>query len=173
MYEKSMPQPLGVAFLLLLLLCSNAYADVEIGQPAPKLVVTRLDGETFDLSAQHGKIVIVSFWATWCPPCRQEMPILDAIYHRYHAQGLEVIGLSVDRSRHLDDVRAVMHAFSYPAAMLDDASTNDFGDPASLPVTYIIDISGVIRARLTPDESPFTEEALNATVSSFLLKGSK
>ena len=107
--------------------------------------------KTFDLRAQRGKVVIVNFWATWCPPCRKEMPALDAFYRRYHGQGLEIIGVSADRPHDRSDVLKVAQSISYPAAMMGDAKTNDFEDPSELPVTYIVDAHGVVRAKLTSD----------------------
>ena len=74
-------------------------AGAEVGRPAPSLVASDLNGQTFDLSALRGKVVVVNFWATWCPPCREEMPALNAFYERYHSKGLEMIGLSTDRAR--------------------------------------------------------------------------
>ena len=106
-----------------------AFASATVGNSAPALDVPELDGQTFDLSAQRGKVVIVNFWATWCPPCREEMPALDAFYRRYHGQGLEMIGVSTDRPHDRSDVTKVMQSYSYPAAMLDDAKINDFGTP--------------------------------------------
>ena len=141
-----------------------ACAATAIGQPAPSLVVQELDGQTFDLGAVRGKVVIVSFWATWCPPCRAEMPVLDAFYRRYHGQGLEMIGLSADRPHDRSDVSKVMQSFSYPAAMLDDAKVNDFGTPGALPMTVVIDGQGMIRAQLTPDQTAVTEKSLSAAV---------
>ena len=141
-----------------------ARAATEVGQPAPSLVVQELDGQTFDLGAVRGKVVIVSFWATWCPPCRAEMPVLDAFYRRYHGQGLEMIGLSADRPHDRSDVTKVMQSFSYPAAMLDDAKVNDFGTPGALPMTVVIDGQGMIRAQLTPDQTAVTEKSLSAAV---------
>jgi cytochrome c biogenesis protein CcmG/thiol:disulfide interchange protein DsbE len=141
-----------------------ACAATAIGQPAPSLVVQELDGQTFDLGAVRGKVVIVSFWATWCPPCRAEMPVLDAFYRRYHGQGLEMIGLSADRPHDRSDVSKVMQSFSYPAAMLDDAKVNDFGTPGTLPMTVVIDGQGMIRAQLTPDQTAVTEKSLSAAV---------
>ena len=88
----------------------SAFAVAEVGQPAPALVVPELNGQSFDLSALRGKVVVINFWATWCPPCRQEMPALSAFYRQYHGQGLEMIGLSADRphersdGRHRDEV---------------------------------------------------------------------
>jgi peroxiredoxin len=141
-----------------------AFASASVGNAAPALEVPELDGQAFDLSAQHGKVVIVNFWATWCPPCREEMPALDTFYRRYHAQGLEMIGLSTDRPHDRSDVTKVMQSYSYPAAVLDDAKVNDFGSPDVLPVTFVVDRSGVIRAKLTPDQTPVTEKSLSDVV---------
>jgi cytochrome c biogenesis protein CcmG, thiol:disulfide interchange protein DsbE len=149
-----------------------ACAATAIGQPAPSLVVQELDGQTFDLGAVRGKVVIVSFWATWCPPCRAEMPVLDAFYRRYHGQGLEMIGLSADRPHDRSDVSKVMQSFSYPAAMLDDAKVNDFGTPGALPMTVVIDGQGMIRAQLTPDQTAVTEKSLSAAVLPLLQRKS-
>ena len=121
-----------LAMILVIVPGLSAFAATEVGQPAPALVVQELDGKTFDLSAARGKVVVVSFWATWCPPCRKEMPVLDALYRRYRGQGLEMIGLSADRPHDRSDVTKMMQAFSYPAAMLDDAKVNDFGTPSAL-----------------------------------------
>src|ERR1700742_3004643 len=71
---------------------SKVLAGDEVGQPAPALVVQELNGQQFDLAAERGKVVMVNFWATWCPPCRKEMPMLNDFYQRYHSEGLELIG---------------------------------------------------------------------------------
>jgi len=140
-----------------------------VGQ-TPALVVPQLDGGTFDLAAARGKVVVVNFWATWCAPCRQEMPVLDAVYRRYHPSGLEMIGLEVDtgRSRERGEAREAMQAFSYPAAMLSDAKKNGFGGPDALPVTYVVDREGVVRARLTPDKAGLTEQHLTDVIDPLL-----
>ena len=119
--------------------------------PAPPLIVQELDGKHSISRALRGKVVIINYWATWCPPCRKEMPALNAFYQRYHAQGLEMIGLSADRSRDESEVRKVVQSFGYPAAMLKDAKRNGFGSPTELPVTYVVDADGVVRVKLTPE----------------------
>jgi peroxiredoxin len=156
--------PLAASLFVLIGFDPSARGAAEVGQPAPSLVVPELNGRTFDLSTVRGRVVVVNFWATWCPPCRKEMPALDAFYRRYHAQGFEIIGLSADRSHDRSDVVKVMQSFSYPAAMLQDAQSDGFSDPSELPVTYVIDSQGLIRAKFTPDEKPLTEQALAAAV---------
>jgi cytochrome c biogenesis protein CcmG, thiol:disulfide interchange protein DsbE len=67
---------------------SFACAASDVGQAAPALVVPELNGQLFDLRALRGKVVIVNFWATWCPPCREEMPALDSFYGVITVRGL-------------------------------------------------------------------------------------
>lgn len=141
-----------------------AFASATVGQPAPALVVPELGGQAFDLGKLHGKVVLINFWATWCPPCRKEMPALDAFYRRYHDQGLEMIGLSADRPHDRAEVTKVMQSFSYPAAMMEDATVNDFDTPSDLPMTVVVDRNGVVSAKLTPDQTPVTEDSLSAVV---------
>jgi cytochrome c biogenesis protein CcmG, thiol:disulfide interchange protein DsbE len=132
-----------------LLVCAAAHAGdaPAVGQPAPVLVVPQLDGHVFDLKALRGHVVIVNFWATWCAPCRAEMPRLDAFYRRYHAQGLELLGMSVDDKADTAAVQKIMKSFSYPAALASDAKVNGFGAPVAVPLTWIIDARGAIRVR--------------------------
>jgi cytochrome c biogenesis protein CcmG, thiol:disulfide interchange protein DsbE len=134
-------------------------------------VIQELNGNMFDLADQRGKVVIVNFWATWCPPCRKEMPALDAFYRRYKPEGLEMIGLSADRPHDRSDVVKVMQSFSYPAAMLEDAKSDGFSDPSELPVTFVVDAQGLIRAKFTPDAKPLTEQSLAASVLPLLPQG--
>lgn len=146
----------------------DAWASAGVGQPAPALVVPELNGQPFDLAALRGKVVVVNYWATWCPPCREEMPALDAFYRHYHERGVEMIGLSADRPRDRDAAAKMMQSFAYPAAMMKDARPNGFGAPESLPVTYVIDAEGIVRAKLQPDQTVVTEQGLAALVQPLL-----
>lgn len=144
-------------------------AGPEVGQPAPALVVRRLDERSFDLAALRGHVVLVNVWATWCGPCRAEMPALNAFYARHHAAGLELLGLSIDDRRDLGEVRKVMQRFAYPAALAAGATRNGFGDPFAVPITYVIDRAGVLRARLLPrGNGGLSEQELEQAVSPLL-----
>ena len=133
---------------LLALGVSHAAQPPQIGNEAPALLVRTLDGHSFDLKALRGKVVIVNFWATWCAPCRAEMPRLDAFYREQHAKGVELLGLSVDEASEAPAVARIMKSFSYPAALASSAKVDGFGPPLAVPTTWIIDPKGIVRARL-------------------------
>ncbi len=154
----------GAGIAAIIFAAALAFASATVGDAAPALEVLGLDGRAFDLGALRGKVVLVHFWATWCPPCREEMPALDAFYRRYHGQGLELLALSADRPHDRSDVAKVMQSYRYPAAMLEDAKVNDFGSPDVLPVTFVVDRSGVLRAKLTPEQTPVSEKNLAGIV---------
>jgi cytochrome c biogenesis protein CcmG, thiol:disulfide interchange protein DsbE len=128
--------------------CGAACATPQLDKAAPALVLTTLDGATFDLGKLHGKVVMVNYWATWCAPCRKEMPKLDAFYRRYHTQGLEMVGISIDFERDLDKARKAARGVTYPTAFATAISDNGFGTPKGVPITWIIDADGKVRDRL-------------------------
>ena len=140
-----------------------AARGAEVRQPAPALRAPQLDGQTFDLAAERGKVVIVNFWASWCGPCRAEMPLLNRFYLAHRAQGLAVIGVSVDEIHDRKQVLEIMRQFAYPAVLAATAKTNGFGPPLAVPMTWIIDPAGVVRARLV-SASGVTEQTLTQTV---------
>ncbi len=157
----------GVGVAVILGAATLASASI-VGKAAPALVIQELSGKEFDLSKLRGKVVVVSFWATWCPPCQAEMPMLDAVYRRYRGLGLEMIGLSADRPHDRDDAIKMAQANSYPEAILNDAQTNEFGSPNTLPLTFVIDRAGTVRFKFTEDTTPVTEAKLSAAVAQLL-----
>jgi cytochrome c biogenesis protein CcmG/thiol:disulfide interchange protein DsbE len=120
-------------------------AAPEIGEAAPPLVVTALDGTVIDLAKLRGKVVLVNFWATWCAPCRKEMPTFDAFYRRHRNESFELVGISTDFARDAAKMRKAAAPLAYPIAWINDAGVNGFGAPDGVPVTYVIDAEGIIR----------------------------
>jgi cytochrome c biogenesis protein CcmG, thiol:disulfide interchange protein DsbE len=147
---------------------SPASAEADVGQPAPALVLKEMGGSTFDLAALHGEVVVINFWATWCAPCRKELPALDAFYKQYHAKGVDLIGVSADRRHDRKEVEQAMQSLSYPVAMLEDAEENGFGEPTTLPETFVVDGNGVVRAKFLPDKQGVTVDRLAAAVEPLL-----
>jgi cytochrome c biogenesis protein CcmG/thiol:disulfide interchange protein DsbE len=135
----------AAALLFLTAACGSALAAPQINAAAPALVVSERGGQSFDLSKLRGKVVLVTYWATWCAPCKKEMPILDSFYRRYHEQGLEVIGISADRPQDFAKMRKISGALAYPTATLNQISDNGFGPPEGFPLTYVVDREGIIR----------------------------
>ena len=122
-----------------------AWGTPIIDQPAPPLILTQLDGQVFDLSKMHGKVVLVNYWATWCAPCKKEMPTLNEFYRHHHGEGLELIGISTDRPEDFAKMRKMSIALAYPTALFNQISNDGFGAPEGFPLTYVIDSNGVVR----------------------------
>ena len=144
-----------------------AFASPKIGNPAPKLLVSTLNGKEFSVDTLKGKIIIVHFLATWCSACSKEMPILNHFYLT-HQNELEIIGVSVDRARDRKKVQDLMHEVSFPIAMLNDTKVNDFGSPESLPLTYMIDQKGVIRKIFETGSHDLTDKSLSDAFTAIL-----
>ncbi len=175
---KAIPALLIVVVLLTAALVAGpaVLAPLAAAEPdKPALSLTTLAGEDFDLGRQRGQVVVVHFWATWCPPCIEEMPELQSFFEHYRERGVEVIAVSQDRTRDIDEVHHMMHhmKMSYPVAMAHTASRNTFGEQATLPVTYVIDAQGVLRAELRPKTSPVSEAALAKIVDPLLAGAGK
>jgi cytochrome c biogenesis protein CcmG, thiol:disulfide interchange protein DsbE len=125
-----------------------AVAEPRIGDAASPLVVTAFDGTTFDLAKLRGKVVLINYWATWCAPCRKEMPKLDAFYRHYHDRSLEIIGISIDFPRDYQKMRKAARSVTYPTAAAKDILNDGFGKPEAVPITWIIDADGKVRDRM-------------------------
>src|ERR1700688_443899 len=110
--------------------------------PAPEFAVKGIDGSTVNLAAAHGKVVLLNFWATWCGPCRMEVPDLVELQKKY-ADRLQVVGLVVDDADD-DGVRkfAKRYGINYPVAMATDEMRIQFGGVPALPTSFIIDAQG-------------------------------
>ena len=117
----------------------------EVGKVAPPYQIKLLDGSRLSDADLHGDVVILNFWATWCVPCRAEMPALEAYYQKYRAEGLKVLAISMDDPGDEAKVRQVMSAFSFPAAMARDANFKGYGRIWRIPLTFVIDRNGILR----------------------------
>jgi cytochrome c biogenesis protein CcmG/thiol:disulfide interchange protein DsbE len=157
-----------LALLAVLTLPAAAHAAPVIGRPAPPLVGQTLNGQRFDLSALRGRVVVVNLWATWCGPCREEMPALDAFSRRYAPRGVVVIGLDEDKPQALPMAERIMNGAAYPALPAATAQADGFGMPPSLPVTVIIGPDGVVRTIFSGVNGLLTEQTLAALVEPLL-----
>lgn len=148
-----------------------AAAPPAPGSPAPPFAAPLADGTRFDLAQLRGRVVLLHFWATWCDACRIEMPALAQVLGELHEQGLEILAVSADEPRDARAARAMAAMHQLPAALLSAARPNGFGSPPVLPITYVIDRTGVVRARLLPARAPLDAAALHAAVAPWLAAG--
>jgi peroxiredoxin len=117
---------------------------VDEGSPAPALAASMADGSRFELAEHRGEVIILSFWATWCPPCRAEAPALTRIHHRLARRGGMVLGISNDREPLADILpRARGLGIEYPIAHADPETWTRYRI-TQLPTTYVISREGAI-----------------------------
>jgi len=115
------------------------------GQPAPEFDLKDLAGKTVRLSDYHGKVVLLNFWATWCPPCKEEMPWFVDLQQRYGAQGLQVIGVAMDDSDQKKiESFAKQLGVNYPVLLGKESIAQAYGDVQFLPDTFYIGRDGKI-----------------------------
>jgi len=132
----------------------------------PELHFVTLEGEEVGPDALAGKVVIVNFWATWCPPCRLEIPALQKVHQELADEGVLVVGLSTDAGS-VDEVRAFLaeRGVTYPVAMATPQHRRAFGGVSALPTTFILDREGVIQHRVL---GFFAPPAMRAAVNRLL-----
>ena len=110
--------------------------------PAPEFKLKALDGKDLTLEASHGKVILLNFWATWCGPCREEIPELIGLQNRYKDR-LQIIGLVVDDDDE-KEIRSVIasEGIKYPVALADSETRFAYGGIAALPTVFVINAEG-------------------------------
>jgi peroxiredoxin len=140
--------PFALAIMLGLAAPSHADAQaLDSRAPAPSLTVPALDGGRVDLPALRGQVVVISFWATWCRPCLQELPHLNALYEAHQAEGLQVLAISTDSPESIAQVRSISRRqrWTFRVLMDEDGSASQLLNPRGTnPFTVILDREGRI-----------------------------
>ncbi len=132
--------------LALTVLTATSLASSDLaGQPAPDFALRSSTGENLRLSEYRGDVVMINFWATWCGPCRQEMPLLDDLYSRYQRVGFNLLGVNIDddSSRAMNMVREL--GVNFPVLFDDRKEVSRMYDVDAMPVTVIVDREGNVR----------------------------
>ena len=160
-----LPRTLVAAFVAVSALGSAAaLAGPDVGEAARLNCVT-LDGKSLGLEALKGKVVMVSFWATWCPTCKAEMPKWQAFYEANRGRGFELIAMSIDEDADALARHAKERKFGFPIAWRwDDKADDNFGDIIGTPTLYLLDKSGRVawmkRGRVTLEQLAAVVEPL-------------
>jgi len=138
---------LGAVLWLALAGSGSFGASTLVNRPAPEFSRPDLNGAPVSLAGYRGKVVLLNFWATWCGPCRVEIPRFMEWQQQDGPEGLQVLGISIDDSD--TPVRAYVreHRLNYPVVMGDARLGALYGGIYGVPVTFLIDRAGIVRAR--------------------------
>ena len=145
---RRLPVILMVLAACLSAVCTPASRSQEETTPAPDFSLKDIRGQSIALADFKGKVLVLNFWATWCPPCRQEIPDFIEAYKSLKARGLEIVGLSVDRMTP-DKLRAWAEqvGINYPVALATPGVIEAYQPGEYIPATIIVDGKGRIRFR--------------------------
>jgi cytochrome c biogenesis protein CcmG/thiol:disulfide interchange protein DsbE len=131
-----------LAAVFLVFGCAQAPA-VEVGKDAPAFTLADIDGKQMSLSDFKGKVIILDFFASWCPPCRQEIPDFIELEKQYEGEGLAIVGVALVNAEEAKAFAAQFH-INYPVLVDDGKVSALYGPVRSIPTTFIIDKSGKI-----------------------------
>ncbi len=142
----------AVLFVAMMALAGSCSAQTTAAQ-APDFTVLDLNGKTVTSTQYTGKVLFLNFWATWCPPCRAEVPDFVDVYSTHNAKGLEILGISLD-TKDKAEVQAFVQQFkiNYPVVLETKKQTekllSDFKPGQFIPTTFVIDKKGRIRDKI-------------------------
>ena len=141
----------------------------EVGFKAPAFTVRSLKGHRVQLADHKGKVVILNLWATWCGPCRVEMPGMENLYRRYRSQGLEILAVSLDKgSTEKVQKFADEYQLSFPILLDTDGQVESRYHTLTIPTTFVIDKRGMVIAEVDGAKHWESEETFEAI--EYLLK---
>ena len=142
---------------------------LHVGAPAPAATLVTLDGQHISTTELLGHVVILTFWATWCSPCRDELPLLSDYLARHTAAGLRILAFSLDTREQLAEVRRVAQTLRFPVGLMSDSSAPGYGRIWRLPVSFTIDRQGLLAEDGWKEKKPaWTRERLDQLVTPLL-----
>ena len=155
--------------LILLLICKPVFAGIELGQSSPNIEGTLIDGKPYSLNNNRGKVILVNFWASWCEPCREEMPAIEAFLKKNKARGFEVLAITMDKPSDMEQAKQIMRNYSFLFAEKNQINYSGYGRIWRIPSSFIIDKQGILRKNgLTGDpkvDTKLLEEVVTPLLS--------
>jgi cytochrome c biogenesis protein CcmG/thiol:disulfide interchange protein DsbE len=143
--------------------------ELRVGTPAPPATLVTVDGARISSADLVGSVVLLTFWATWCAPCRDELPLLSRYAAQHAAAGLRVLGFSLDTPDELPEVRKIAQSLRFPVGLLCHSSAPGYGRIWRLPVNFTIDRAGLLVEDGWQEKRPsWTAERLEEVVTPLL-----
>jgi peroxiredoxin len=143
---------------------SNETEVAEVGAPIPAYATVSLDGDSVSVASHRGSVVLINIWATWCHPCRTEIPHLRELYDRYRDRGFTVVGVSVDADGTDEVIRAFMQEYdmTFPIWRDPDERISTRFLTVGVPASFLVDRDGVLRWKKTGPIAPGDTALANA-----------
>ena len=170
---------IGIVFFFTVLLltgCDNSTSEPQVsqgglvGNPAPDFTLTDMHGQEVALSQFRGKVVILNFWATWCPPCREEMPSMERLYRDYESKGLVMLAVNVEENgKKMVGQFLQKTPYSFPILLDSDSIAQNAYGVFRFPESFIIDRNGVVVEKIIGGRDWLSGPTFK--VISFLLNG--
>jgi peroxiredoxin len=152
MSKKMRPTRSGISFFALLLalgfLTGMAAKPPLVGGPAPDFHLDQLNGPTSKMSDYRGKVVLLNFWASWCAPCKKEMPEIQAAYEALKDQGFVVLALNFGEEAQIAEKLVRKMGLTFPVLLDTEVEVAERHRVVSLPVTFFIDPNGIIKEQV-------------------------
>jgi peroxiredoxin len=135
----------AVACVAFAVVAGTASSAIAPATPAPDFTLNAMSGANMRLKEQRGRVVMVNFWATWCAPCRQEMPQLNRLYEKYRSSGFMLLGVNVDDDPSKAAEVASKLGVTFPVLLDSSKSVSKLYDLSTMPSTVLIDREGTVR----------------------------
>lgn len=150
--------------LLITLLSATCFGKTKVGDIFPDITGELTNNTHFSTKNYHGKVLLINFWASWCEPCREEMPLIDEFYKKHKQDGFEVIAISLDSEKDISQAQLILKNYSFLSALKNNVDYSKLGRIWRIPSTFIIDRQGIlIKDGLTGDPK-VDEDTLNHIV---------
>ncbi len=144
-YKYSALSIKSIVFAMLLGVVAGPLPAASLTGPAPDFTLKSRGGENIKLSELRGQVVMINFWASWCGPCRQEMPLLDQLYQRYQPMGFTLLGVNVEEDSRAADKVLSQIPVSFPILYDNKNQVSETYDVSAMPSTVLIDRDGKVR----------------------------
>lgn len=151
----------AVTLVAVTVLSANTAKVATVGQPAPDFTLRTVDGEQISLSQFKGKPVIINFWATWCPPCRLEMPALEEISHQAAEKGFVLLAVNQEEDAVTVKSFFTQNHYDYLSVLDHDGSVSTMYQVSGIPTSIFVDADGIVRDMHTgtmPDTQQFLDK---------------
>ena len=164
---KQLKQGVCALGMAAMLASSPVSADITSDGPAPDFVLKSDNGENLRLSEFRGEVVMINFWASWCGPCRQEMPLLDELYAQYQPMGFTILGVNVEEDSTKARKMLGDSPVNFPVLFDNDSEVSKLYNVVAMPSTVLVDRNGNVRY-LHQGYKPGYEEAYQQQVRALI-----